>query len=118
LDLHTIPFGHPYGVVIPQSDIEQVLEARARELGAEILRGHEITGVHQEEGLVKMRIVGPNGAYEERCHYLAGCDGGHSAVGTLSGISFPGLGPTVCSISLIGRPCAMPLRVGAIELMW
>jgi 2-polyprenyl-6-methoxyphenol hydroxylase-like FAD-dependent oxidoreductase len=95
LDLHAIPFGHPYGVVIPQSDIEQVLEARARELGAEILRGHEITGVHQEEGLVKMRIVGPNGAYEERCHYLVGCDGGHSAVRTLSGISFPGLGPTV-----------------------
>jgi 2-polyprenyl-6-methoxyphenol hydroxylase-like FAD-dependent oxidoreductase len=95
LNLHTIPFGHPYGVVIPQSDVEQVLEARARELGAEILRGHEITGVHQEEGLVKMRIVGPNGAYDERSHYLVGCDGGHSAVRTLSGIGFPGLGPTV-----------------------
>src|ERR1035438_9806580 len=30
LDLHAIPFGHPYGVVIPQSDIEQVLETRAQ----------------------------------------------------------------------------------------
>jgi 2-polyprenyl-6-methoxyphenol hydroxylase-like FAD-dependent oxidoreductase len=95
LDLHAIPFGHPYGIVIPQSDIEQVLEARARELGAEILRGHEITGVHQEEDLVRVGVVGPNGAYEERGHYLVGCDGGHSAVRTLSGIGFPGLGPTV-----------------------
>jgi 2-polyprenyl-6-methoxyphenol hydroxylase-like FAD-dependent oxidoreductase len=95
LNLHTIPFGHPYGVVIPQSDVEQLLEARARELGFEILRGHEITGVHQEEDLVRVGIVGPNGAYEERCHYLVGCDGGHSAVRTLSGIGFPGLGPTV-----------------------
>lgn len=95
LDLHAIPFGHPYGVVIPQSDIEQALEARARELGADILRGHEITAVHQEKGLVRVGIVGPNGAYDESCHYLVGCDGGHSAVRTLSGISFPGLGPTV-----------------------
>jgi 2-polyprenyl-6-methoxyphenol hydroxylase-like FAD-dependent oxidoreductase len=95
LNLHAIPFGHPYGVVIPQSDVEQVLEARARELGAEILRGHEMTGVHQEEDLVRVGIVGPNGAYEECCHYLVGCDGGHSAVRTLSGISFPGLAPTI-----------------------
>jgi 2-polyprenyl-6-methoxyphenol hydroxylase-like FAD-dependent oxidoreductase len=95
LNLHTIPFGHPYWVVIPQSDVEQLLEVRVRELGIEILRGHEITGVHQEEHLVRVEIVGPNGTYEERCHYLVGCDGGHSAVRTLSGIGFPGLGPTV-----------------------
>jgi 2-polyprenyl-6-methoxyphenol hydroxylase-like FAD-dependent oxidoreductase len=95
LNLHAIPFGHPHGLVIPQSDVEQVLEARSRELGVEIRRGHEITGVHQEEDLVRVGIVGPNGAYEERSRYLVGCDGGHSTVRTLSGISFPGLGPTV-----------------------
>jgi 2-polyprenyl-6-methoxyphenol hydroxylase-like FAD-dependent oxidoreductase len=95
LDLHAIPFGHPYGLIVPQADIEQVLEARARELGAEILRGHEIADVHQEEGLVRVGIAGPNGAYEERCRYLVGCDGGHSAVRKLAGIGFPGLGPTV-----------------------
>jgi 2-polyprenyl-6-methoxyphenol hydroxylase-like FAD-dependent oxidoreductase len=95
LDLHAIPFGHPYGLIVPQADIEQVLEARARELGAEIRRAHEITDLHQEEGLVRVGMAGPNGAYEERCRYLVGCDGGHSAVRKLSGIDFPGLGPKV-----------------------
>ena len=36
LDLHAFSFDHPYGMVVPQADIEEVLEARARELGAEI----------------------------------------------------------------------------------
>lgn len=95
LDLHAIPFGHPYGLVIPQADVEQVLEARARELGAEIRRAHEVTGLHQEEDHVRVEIVGSNRTYEERCRYLVGCDGGHSVIRKLAGIGFPGLGPTV-----------------------
>jgi 2-polyprenyl-6-methoxyphenol hydroxylase-like FAD-dependent oxidoreductase len=95
LDLHAIPFGHPYGLVVPQSDVEQVLETRARELGAEIRSAHEITDMHQQEDQVTVGISGPNGAYEERCLYLVGCDGGRSAVRKLAGIDFPGLGPTV-----------------------
>jgi 2-polyprenyl-6-methoxyphenol hydroxylase-like FAD-dependent oxidoreductase len=30
LDPHAIAFDHPHGLVVPQADIEQVLEARAR----------------------------------------------------------------------------------------
>jgi 2-polyprenyl-6-methoxyphenol hydroxylase-like FAD-dependent oxidoreductase len=72
-----------------------VLETRARELGAEIRSAHEITDMHQQEDQVTVGISGPNGAYEERCLYLVGCDGGRSAVRKLAGIDFPGLGPTV-----------------------
>ncbi len=95
LDLHAFPFHHPYGIVVPQADIEQVLEARARELGADIRRAHEVTGVNQEEGLVRVAIMEPNGPYEERSRYLVGCDGGHSIVRERTGIGFPGSGPTV-----------------------
>jgi 2-polyprenyl-6-methoxyphenol hydroxylase-like FAD-dependent oxidoreductase len=95
LDPHAIPFDHPHGLVVPQADIEHVLEARARELGAEIRRAHEVTGVHQEDGLVSVAIAEPNGSSEEHTRYLVGCDGGHSAVRELAGIGFPGSGPTV-----------------------
>lgn len=40
LDLEAIPFGHPDGLVAPQADVEQALEARAQELGVEIRRAH------------------------------------------------------------------------------
>jgi 2-polyprenyl-6-methoxyphenol hydroxylase-like FAD-dependent oxidoreductase len=95
LDLHRVPFDHPYGMVVPQADIEEVLDARARELGAEIRRGHEVTDLHQEDGLVRVAIVGPSGPYEERSRYLVGCDGAHSVVRKRAGIGFPGSGPTV-----------------------
>src|ERR1035438_2822232 len=32
LDLHAIPFGHSHGIVVPQADVEQLLEVRAQEL--------------------------------------------------------------------------------------
>jgi 2-polyprenyl-6-methoxyphenol hydroxylase-like FAD-dependent oxidoreductase len=95
LDLHAIPFSHPYGLVVPQSDVEQILETRARELGAEIRRAHEITDVHQEKDFVRVGISGPSGAYEESTRYLVGCDGGQSVVRKLAAISFPGSGPSV-----------------------
>ena len=49
LDLHAVPFDHPYGIIVPQAEIEQVLEARAQELGAEIRRAHEITALCEED---------------------------------------------------------------------
>jgi 2-polyprenyl-6-methoxyphenol hydroxylase-like FAD-dependent oxidoreductase len=57
MDLHAIPFGHPYGLVVPQADVEQVLETRAEELGAEIRRAHEVVDVHQEDDHVKAGIA-------------------------------------------------------------
>jgi 2-polyprenyl-6-methoxyphenol hydroxylase-like FAD-dependent oxidoreductase len=70
---------------VPQSDFEQVIETRARELGVEIRRAHEITDMHQGEDHVMVGIAGPNGASEERCRYLVGCDGGHSPFANLPG---------------------------------
>ena len=120
LDLHAIPFDHPYGLVVPQADIEQVLEGRARELGIEIRRGHEITDLHQEEGHVRVGGTGPTGAYEERSRYLVGCDGGHSAVRKLAGIGFPGLGPTIVArfADVVVGPEAFPLLKNAVPELY
>src|SRR5690349_15127266 len=39
LDLTATRTPHPYGLLVPQSRVEEILEARALELGAEIVRG-------------------------------------------------------------------------------
>lgn len=81
--LHLLP--------VPQLRIEQVLEERAVELGVEIRRGHELTGLQQDEDAVAVDVSGPGGAYRLRARYLVGADGGRSVTRKLSGIGFPGV---------------------------
>jgi 2-polyprenyl-6-methoxyphenol hydroxylase-like FAD-dependent oxidoreductase len=76
LDLRALDFPHPYGLVIPQAEVEQLLEEHARSLGAEIRRGHEVTGVLQDEDTVTVEVNAREGAYRLSSRYLAGCDGG------------------------------------------
>jgi rifampicin monooxygenase len=56
LDLHKLDFPHPYGVVIPQACIEALLEVRAKELGAEMRRGHELVGLTQDAQSVRINF--------------------------------------------------------------
>ncbi|MCR6489397.1 FAD-dependent monooxygenase [Amycolatopsis sp. OK19-0408] len=79
---------HPFSLGIPQTRVEEVLEARAIELGAEILRGHELRTFTQSPDGVSATIH--NGqTFEAR--YLVGCDGGRSTVRKQTGIGFPGV---------------------------
>ncbi|MET8142359.1 FAD-dependent monooxygenase [Sphaerisporangium sp. NPDC005288] len=80
-----------YILQVPQREAERVLEERATELGVEIRRGHELTGVSQDDDGVTVEISGPDGAYRLTARYLVGADGGRSAVRKLSGIGFPGV---------------------------
>ncbi|MFD0168261.1 FAD-dependent monooxygenase [Streptomyces decoyicus] len=89
---------HPmYGLRIPQRRLEQLLEERARELGVEIRRGHELRTLSQDEdagtdpGTVALEVRGPDGGYALAARYLVGCDGGHSTVRKQAGIGFPGV---------------------------
>jgi 2-polyprenyl-6-methoxyphenol hydroxylase-like FAD-dependent oxidoreductase len=89
------PPGHfPAPVPAPQAQVEQVLEGRARELGADIRRGHEFVGLAQDEDAVTVEVRGPQGTYRLRAGYLVGCDGAHSLVRKQAGIGFPGTPPT------------------------
>ncbi|WP_159927549.1 MULTISPECIES: FAD-dependent monooxygenase [Nocardia] len=76
---------------IPQLEIERLLEERARELGAEIRRGHEVVGVRQDDATVTADVRGPDGTHQVTARYLVGCDGGRSRIRDMAGIEFPGV---------------------------
>ncbi|MFJ9612198.1 FAD-dependent monooxygenase [Kitasatospora sp. NPDC101176] len=81
-----------YTLAVPQWRTEHALEGWARELGAEIRRGHELTGFTQDADGVAVEVTGPDGPYRLDAAYLVGADGGHSRVRKLAGIGFPGSG--------------------------
>jgi len=81
-------------VPAPQAQVEAVLEARARELGADVRRGHELAGLSQDQDAVTVEVRRPQGSYRLRAPYLVGCDGAHSLVRKQAGIGFPGTAPT------------------------
>jgi 2-polyprenyl-6-methoxyphenol hydroxylase-like FAD-dependent oxidoreductase len=57
-DLSRLPTRFPFVLVTPQYRTERLLERRARSLGAEIIRGSEVTGVRQNADHVEV-MCGP-----------------------------------------------------------
>lgn len=78
---------HGYVLGIPQPVIDRLLAERAAELGAEIRRGHELTGLDQDDDGVTVDLADGT---QLRARFLVGCDGGRSTVRRLLGIGFPG----------------------------
>jgi 2-polyprenyl-6-methoxyphenol hydroxylase-like FAD-dependent oxidoreductase len=112
LDLRTLDFPHPGGVFIPQARVEERLETHARELGVEILRGHEVTGFEQDERGVTVAVHAANHDYRLSAAYLVGCDGGHSTIRKESGVAFPGAEPTI-----VGRMGDVQLSANALKML-
>ncbi|HZM68347.1 MAG TPA: FAD-dependent monooxygenase [Nakamurella sp.] len=89
----------PFGVMmIPQRRVEEVLGEWATELGADIRRGHPVTGVRQSDSAVQVTVSGPDGDYELQAQYVVGCDGSRSVVRGAAGIDFPGTTSTVDAV--------------------
>ncbi|MFB9566215.1 FAD-dependent monooxygenase [Saccharopolyspora hordei] len=80
-----------YALGVPQHRVEQVLEERAVELGAEVRRGHELTGLSQDDDSVTAEVAGPDGEYRLTTRFLVGADGGRSTTRKLLSIGFPGV---------------------------
>ncbi|MBN6041075.1 rifampin monooxygenase [Amycolatopsis sp. 195334CR] len=78
---------HPYVLAIPQTTTDRLLAEHAAEVGAEIRRGSELTGLSQDEDGVTAELADGT---RERARYLVGCDGGRSTVRKLLGVDFPG----------------------------
>lgn len=107
-DTHT---DHPYSLGIPQTRVEEILEAHALDLGADIRRGHELRALEQDCESVTATLTTGDGEYRVRAAYLVGCDGGRSTVRKQAGIDFPGTAAT--RFSLLGdvelaEPEALP----------
>jgi 2-polyprenyl-6-methoxyphenol hydroxylase-like FAD-dependent oxidoreductase len=83
---------YPFPVLLPQSKTEQILRTRLAELGVEVERGVELTGLSDDGQAVDVTLARADGTTEEsRVRYLAGCDGARSAVRSALGIEFEGL---------------------------
>ncbi|GII55456.1 FAD-dependent oxidoreductase [Planotetraspora thailandica] len=91
LDLASLPGNPVYLLMAPQRRIEQMLAERASELGVEVRRGHEVTGLAQNPDMVTVEVAGPAGPYRIETRFLVGADGGHSVTRKLAGIEFPGV---------------------------
>ncbi|MFD5905069.1 rifampin monooxygenase [Streptomyces microflavus] len=83
---------HPYGLSTLQPVTERLLRNRAVELGAELRRGCEVTGVSRQDDGVTVTLADGT---RLRSRYLVGCDGGRSVVRKELGIAFPGEPATV-----------------------
>ncbi len=86
----TLDTAHGYVLGIPQPVTDRLLAERAVELGARIRRGHEVTGIEQDDDGVTVELA--DGA-RLRSRWLVGCDGGRSLIRRLLGVGFPGDAP-------------------------
>ncbi|MEW9555536.1 FAD-dependent oxidoreductase [Nonomuraea sp. NPDC050783] len=77
----------PYLIILGQARTEAALEERARGLGAEIVRGAEVTGLTQDDAGVTLTLADGR---TERADHVVGCDGAHSAVRRLLSVGFSG----------------------------
>ncbi|YCK37804.1 FAD-dependent monooxygenase [Actinomadura sp. ATCC 39365] len=90
LDLTRLADPPLHALPLPQQHLERLLDERAGELGVDVHRGHEVTGVNQDDAGVRVDVRGPDGPYQVSARYLVGCDGARSRVRDWAGIGFPG----------------------------
>jgi 2-polyprenyl-6-methoxyphenol hydroxylase-like FAD-dependent oxidoreductase len=86
LDLSWLPSRYPYVLITPQYETERLLEARALDQGAEIVRGADVQTLSQDADGVEVRT--DRGSW--RASYVVGADGVGSTVRKVLGMPFPG----------------------------
>ncbi|MFK4064698.1 FAD-dependent monooxygenase [Streptomyces sp. NPDC029674] len=91
LDLGRLPSRYRHVLVLPQYEVERVLERRAIEAGVHFAYESEVTGLTQDEDGVTLRLHGPGDESSTlRAAYVVGADGLHSGVRGAVGLPFPG----------------------------
>ncbi|MCH0569971.1 FAD-dependent monooxygenase [Streptomyces sp. MUM 136J] len=89
--LDTLPSRFDHVLVIPQYEVEKVLERRAVEVGVRFRHETEMTGLTQDlDGVTAQVRAADGGRRELRAAYLVGADGMRSAVRDAVGLPFPG----------------------------
>jgi 2-polyprenyl-6-methoxyphenol hydroxylase-like FAD-dependent oxidoreductase len=82
---------HPYGLMLPQSETERLMEQHLNSLGVEVERRVELIRFVADEDAVSAFLRRADGS-EERVDvdWMIGCDGAHSAVRHGLGMEFEG----------------------------
>lgn len=105
--------GNPLHILpIQQRRLEELLETRAIRLGAEVRRGHEVTGFAQHGDGVTVEVRTLDATSTVPTRFLVGCDGAHSLVRKQAGIAFPGF--TSDRIARIARVTIPPSKITTI----
>ncbi|NES15094.1 MULTISPECIES: FAD-dependent monooxygenase [Micromonospora] len=87
-ELPGLPYAH---LGLPQYETERLLTERLATLGVRPRRGTELVSFSQDDDGVSAVLATPDGGTEEvRAKYLVGCDGAHSRVRELLGLTFTG----------------------------
>ncbi|KAL2833991.1 FAD binding domain-containing protein [Aspergillus pseudoustus] len=97
---------------VPQPVLMRVLERKARELGALIYRGWEVTKLAEEErkDRVIATVQSPGGTpHRIASSYLVGCDGPNSLVRRTAGIAQGGTGPLGRTWTYVVRTQGYPI---------
>jgi 2-polyprenyl-6-methoxyphenol hydroxylase-like FAD-dependent oxidoreductase len=72
---------YPFAVALPQTETEEILEQRLRELGGEVERGVRLRTLAQTGDKVTVTMTGPDGDSEAADYdWVVGCDGAASTV--------------------------------------
>ncbi|WP_432828847.1 FAD-dependent monooxygenase [Dactylosporangium sp. CA-092794] len=90
IDLRGLDSDFPFTLFIPQLRTEELLEARARDLGVTIWRPCEVTDLGADPGGVWVDVTEPAGSSRMHVRYVVGCDGKHSVVRASAGIAYDG----------------------------
>jgi 2-polyprenyl-6-methoxyphenol hydroxylase-like FAD-dependent oxidoreductase len=119
VSLARLPTRFPFVLITPQYETERVLEQRARALGASILGGHEVTGLTQNAGQVRIDVRTEDGSVHTRqAAYVVGCDGADSTVRHAVGLPFPGRS-VLRSVMLVDVRLSSPppdtLQINAVD---
>ncbi len=81
----------PYVLMLGQDDNERILGDHLRQWNMDVLWNHELVALEQAPNHVAATIMAPDGRTTTvTAAYVAGCDGGRSAVRELNGIQFVG----------------------------
>jgi 2-polyprenyl-6-methoxyphenol hydroxylase-like FAD-dependent oxidoreductase len=80
----------PPFVNISQTEVEDLLLDRCRELGVDIRWGHRLEGLTDGGDHVRLALATQVGPVELSARYVVGADGAHSTVRDQIGVAFPG----------------------------
>jgi len=112
LDLAGLPTRHPYTLALFQNHIERLLLEWVEELGVQIRRGVEATGVSADDGGVSVELAGEGSV---RARYVVGADGGRSTVRRSVGIPMVGADATRSSLIAEVKAAGEPAQQGKVD---
>jgi 2-polyprenyl-6-methoxyphenol hydroxylase-like FAD-dependent oxidoreductase len=91
IDFSDLPSRYPMMLLLPQWETEEVLQTALAARGGRIERGLELSAYSTSDRGLIARLSGPAGeARAIAAKWIVGCDGGHSRVREIAGISFAG----------------------------